>query len=136
MSIPLLRTKLYTPPLRSESVARPCLVERLNAGSRGKLTLISAPAGFGKTTLLSEWADQLGRVEPKARFAWLSLDEGELEVLELIAAGLTNSEIASRLFLSTHTIKVHASNIYGKLGVHSRTQAVARAKVLGILPAA
>jgi LuxR family maltose regulon positive regulatory protein len=62
------------------------------------------------------------------------LSERELEVLQLIAEGLTNPEIASRFFLSLHTIKVHTRNIYGKLGVHNRTQAVARARALGILP--
>jgi len=62
------------------------------------------------------------------------LSERELEVLQLIAEGLTNPEIASRLFLSLHTIKAHARNIYGKLGVHNRTQAVARARALGVLP--
>ena len=61
------------------------------------------------------------------------LSERELEVLELFAEGLTNREIASRLFLSPHTVKTHSSNIYGKLGIHSRTQAVARARALGIL---
>jgi LuxR family maltose regulon positive regulatory protein len=57
MDSPLLRTKLYMPPLRTGFVRRPRLIERLNAGlSLGhKLTLISAPAGFGKTTLLCEW---------------------------------------------------------------------------------
>ena len=62
------------------------------------------------------------------------LSERELEVLELIAEGLTNQEIASRLFLALNTVKAHSSNIYGKLGVHSRTQAVARARALGLLP--
>jgi LuxR family maltose regulon positive regulatory protein len=62
------------------------------------------------------------------------LSERELEVLQLIAEGLTNPEIASRLFLSLNTIKVHCRNIYGKLGVHNRTQAVGRARALGILP--
>jgi len=62
------------------------------------------------------------------------LSERELEVLQLIAEGLANPEIASRLFLSPHTVKTHASNIYGKLNVHSRTQAVARAQALGLLP--
>ena len=61
------------------------------------------------------------------------LSERELEVLELIAEGLTNQQIASRLFLSLNTVKAHARNIYGKLGVRSRTQAVARARALGIL---
>jgi LuxR family maltose regulon positive regulatory protein len=61
------------------------------------------------------------------------LSERELEVLALIAQGLTNREIASRLFLSLNTVKAHTRNIYGKLGVHSRTQAVAKAKALGVL---
>jgi LuxR family maltose regulon positive regulatory protein len=62
------------------------------------------------------------------------LSEREIEVLQLIAEGLTNQEIASRLYLSLNTVKTHASNIYGKFGVRSRTQAVARARVLGVLP--
>jgi LuxR family maltose regulon positive regulatory protein len=62
------------------------------------------------------------------------LSERELEVLQLIAKGLTNPEIASRLFLSVNTVKAHSRNIYGKLGVHSRTQAIARSRILGILP--
>jgi LuxR family maltose regulon positive regulatory protein len=62
------------------------------------------------------------------------LSERETQVLELIAKGLTNPEIASRLFLSPHTVKAHAHNIYGKLGVHNRTQAVTRARTLGVLP--
>ena len=65
-----------------------------------------------------------------------SLSERELEVLCLIAGGLTNAEIAAKLFLSLSTVKVHTYNLYGKLGVHSRTQAVARAQALGLLPAA
>jgi LuxR family maltose regulon positive regulatory protein len=62
------------------------------------------------------------------------LSERELEVLELLAEGLTNREIASRLFLSLNTVKAHTRNIYGKLGVHNRTQAVVRARALGALP--
>lgn len=54
MSAPLLATKLYIPPLRPNLVPRPRLIERLKAGLHRKLTLLSAPAGFGKTTLLSE----------------------------------------------------------------------------------
>jgi LuxR family maltose regulon positive regulatory protein len=62
------------------------------------------------------------------------LSEREIEVLQLIAEGLTNPEIASRLYLSLNTVKVHTRNIYGKLGVNNRTQAGARARALGILP--
>jgi len=61
------------------------------------------------------------------------LSERELEVLQLIAQGHTNPEIAAKLFLSLNTVKVHTRNIYGKLDAHSRTQAVARGRALGVL---
>jgi LuxR family maltose regulon positive regulatory protein len=61
------------------------------------------------------------------------LSDREIEVLQLIAEGLTNPEVGSRLYLSLHTVKVHTRNIYGKLGAHNRTEAVARARALGIL---
>ena len=61
------------------------------------------------------------------------LSARELEVLGLIAQGHTNPEIATKLFLSLNTVKVHTRNIYGKLGAHSRTQAVARGRALGVL---
>ena len=64
-----------------------------------------------------------------------SLSEREIEVLELIAEGLINQEIADQLYLSLHTVKVHARNIYSKLAVKNRTQAVAKGKALGILTA-
>jgi len=54
MTISFLTTKLYIPPVRPELVPRPRLIERLNAGLHRRLTLVSAPAGFGKTMLLSE----------------------------------------------------------------------------------
>ena len=74
MSTPILATKLYIPPPRPKIVLRPRLIERLNEGlsSGRKLTLISASAGFGKTTLVSEWV--AGCERP---VAWLSLDEGD-----------------------------------------------------------
>src|SRR5256714_8006750 len=75
MPTPILATKLYIPPLRPNVVIRPRLIERLNEGLHRKLTLIAAPAGFGKTTLVSEWVEGIER--PRARTAWLSLDEGE-----------------------------------------------------------
>jgi LuxR family maltose regulon positive regulatory protein len=76
MSTPLLSTKLFVPPLRPELVPRPRLIERLNAGMDRKLTLVSAPAGYGKTTLLSEWIHQ-GGTERALPIAWLSLDEAD-----------------------------------------------------------
>ncbi len=72
MPTPILATKLYIPPLRPHVVSRPRLLERLNEGLQRKLTLIAAPAGFGKTTLVSEWV--AGCQRPAA---WLSLDAGE-----------------------------------------------------------
>jgi DNA-binding CsgD family transcriptional regulator len=61
------------------------------------------------------------------------LSERELEVLGLMAEGLSNREIAARLYLAVGTVKVHASNIYSKLDVSNRTQAVARARKLALL---
>jgi LuxR family maltose regulon positive regulatory protein len=61
------------------------------------------------------------------------LTDREQEILELISAGLTNPEIAEELFISPETVKKHASNIYGKLGVSSRTEAATRARDLGLL---
>ena len=66
----ILATKLSIPPPRRHTVLRPRLIERLNEGLYHKLTLISAPAGFGKTTLISQWL--AGCARPAA---WLSLDE-------------------------------------------------------------
>ena len=87
MSFSLLSTKLYIPPVRAGAVARPRLVEKLLSGLQrpGSFTLLSGPAGFGKTTLLSEFiarihqpCEPLVRNEPLVRdAAWLSLDEGD-----------------------------------------------------------
>src|ERR671938_98876 len=72
MATPILATKLYIPPRRPTVVRRSRLIERLNAGLHRKLTLISAPAGFGKTTLAAEWVAGCGRP-----VAWLSMEEGD-----------------------------------------------------------
>src|SRR5215211_2710979 len=61
------------------------------------------------------------------------LSERELEVLQLIAAGKTNRQIATELFVSVGTVKTHINNVYGKLDVHSRTQALARARELDLI---
>ncbi|HET7087963.1 MAG TPA: tetratricopeptide repeat protein, partial [Anaerolineae bacterium] len=95
MSALLLVTKLRIPPARPNRVPRPRLIERLNAGFARKLILVSAPPGFGKTTLLTEWIHALtptpappplpmirergrgGEAGEGVRTAWLSLDEGD-----------------------------------------------------------
>ena len=80
MSTSILATKLYIPPPRPKVVLRPRLVERLDEGLHHKLTLISAPAGFGKTTLVSEWVASCERAT-----AWLSLDEGDNDLARFLA---------------------------------------------------
>ena len=77
MAMPVLATKLFVPRPRPQAISRPRLIEQLSAGVQAgrKLTLVSAPAGFGKTTLLAEWIDQTRRRDPRVRIAWLSLDE-------------------------------------------------------------
>ena len=77
MTRPLMATKLYVPKLRRGLVARPRLLERMGSGADARLTLVSAPAGFGKTTVLAAWlqeASAAGR-----RVAWLSLDAADNE---------------------------------------------------------
>ena len=73
---PLLETKLYIPRVRRGLVTRPRLSERLSRGGESKLTLVSAPAGFGKTTLLAEWLASTP-VARTADAAWLSLDPSD-----------------------------------------------------------
>jgi LuxR family transcriptional regulator, maltose regulon positive regulatory protein len=82
MSAQILATKLYIPPPRPGIVPRRRLLERMNAGPAmgSKLTLISAAAGFGKTTLVSEWIPDCGRP-----VAWLSLDDGDSDLVRFIS---------------------------------------------------
>src|SRR5215471_18075946 len=103
MLTPILATKLYIPRPRLTMVSRLRLLERLNEGLQRKLTLISAPAGFGKTTLLACWLRQndegatmndegseapLRRsslIAHRFKLAWLSLDEGENDPARFLA---------------------------------------------------
>ena len=80
MTVSLLRTKIYIPPTRPDLVPRPRLIQRLNEGLNRKLTLISAPAGYGKTTLLSEWVHQTD-----LNVAWLSLDTEDNDPARFLA---------------------------------------------------
>src|SRR6266702_2099869 len=77
---PLLATKLHRPLLRAHLVRRPHLAERLTQGVMGPLTLVSAPAGFGKTTLLAQWL-----AESDMPVAWLSLEPGDNEPVRFLS---------------------------------------------------
>ncbi len=82
----MLATKLFAPARRPQAVARTRLAERLEAtlAPGHRLTLVSAPAGFGKTTVLSDWVAGLGQTGSGARPAWLSLDEGDNDLTRLL----------------------------------------------------
>ena len=82
MTTSILATKLFIPSTRPGLVPRPRLIEKLNEGINRKFTLISAPAGFGKTTLVTEWLDNLrlnakNENQAETKVTWLSLDEGD-----------------------------------------------------------
>ncbi len=92
MSTPILTTKLYIPQSSAKLVARRSLIKRLNQGLDRKLTLVSAPAGYGKTTLISEW-----NTHSRVRFCWLTLDEGDNDISRFLAyliASLRSIDIA------------------------------------------
>ncbi|GAB4525626.1 MAG: LuxR C-terminal-related transcriptional regulator [Anaerolineae bacterium] len=80
MVMSILSSKLQIPPLRSDLVQRPRLTAHLNTGLQRKLTLISAPAGFGKTTVASAWINESGYPA-----AWLSLDERDNDPMRFLA---------------------------------------------------
>ena len=119
----LLTTKLYFPPARESLVLRPRLVERLQNGLKGPLTLVSAPAGYGKTTLMSEWRAGVGCDYSSA---WLSLDTDDNDstsfLMYIIAALATLKhgfgETTSALLQSTPPLsdRVILSNLINELG--------------------
>jgi DNA-binding SARP family transcriptional activator len=84
LSEPLIKTKLFIPPLRIDRVPRPQLVELLDAGAQRPLTLVSAPAGFGKTTLLTSWA-----AHTNLPVAWFSIDEGDNDPVRFMSYLIT-----------------------------------------------
>jgi LuxR family transcriptional regulator, maltose regulon positive regulatory protein len=87
MAMSMLATKFHVPAPRRQAVARPRLVDFLISESFAdrKLTLICAPAGFGKTTLLSQWVSRVRAADPEVRVAWLSLDEGDDDPTRFLA---------------------------------------------------
>ncbi len=109
---PLLKPKLYIPPLRPELVSRPRLIERLNAGLNRKLTLISAPAGFGKTTLVSDWLHRIragrGAATILPQMAWLSLDENDNDLARFLTYF-----VAALQTLALSSSRVHEGPVEG-----------------------
>lgn len=96
MSLPVVTTKLYVPSPQANSVSRQRLLMRLNEGLKTKFILVSAPAGFGKTTLLSEWVHKgrkatQGDKAPRlpGRVAWLSLDAGDNDLARFLTYLIT-----------------------------------------------
>ncbi len=90
--------------------------------------------GYTRRLLAACQAEQVrlttqGKLQPLVE----PLTERELEILNLIAAGLSNKAIAETLFITVGTVKRHSMNIYGKLGVNSRTQAVVKARALNLI---
>jgi LuxR family transcriptional regulator, maltose regulon positive regulatory protein len=141
--------------LGSRDMALTCLFSALKSGSQlGFIQLfIDEGSAIGpllerakKTTEYKEFINQMqsshvdsvdsthGAMERRSNSGLSEpLSGRELDVMALIAEGCSNGDVAQRLFISVATVKWHTGNIYSKLGVSSRTQAVARAKVLGIL---
>jgi LuxR family maltose regulon positive regulatory protein len=111
-----LATKLYLPPARQTLVARPRLLAQLNEGLRGKLTLISAPAGFGKTSLVTAWQQQ-----SEMPLAWLSLDEEDNEptrfldyliaALQVVDRGLVQETSSLLQAAATPALKVALTSL-------------------------
>ncbi|MEZ4949167.1 MAG: LuxR C-terminal-related transcriptional regulator [Saprospiraceae bacterium] len=86
-----------------------------------------------KLTKPSKKQEELVSLNPEKALEELGLSQREFEVLQLMAKGFSNQEIADELFLSLNTIKSHSSNIFSKMDVKRRTQAIDKAKSLGIL---
>ncbi len=87
MSTPVLATKLFAPTRRPQAVARPRLIEQLDGTLEPdrRLTLLSGPAGFGKTTVLGDWLAHLDELPTSPHVGWLSLDAGDNDVVRLLA---------------------------------------------------
>lgn len=121
MSAPLIETKLFLPPRRPGLVPRARLVARLEAGVARRLLVISAPAGFGKTTLLAEW------LSTRSSVAWLSLDRGDHEpavfwtyvitALRRVAPGIGADELALLALSRPPPIQQVLTTLLNEVGV-------------------
>jgi LuxR family maltose regulon positive regulatory protein len=116
---PLLTTKLHPPAGREQAVVRDHLLERLHAPAGAKLTVVAAPAGYGKTTLLGEWCAN----PPGKPIAWLTLDEGDNDpvvlwsyLIEALTRSCPGLELSAELELGTaHIMDVVLPDIVNAL---------------------
>ena len=95
-------------------------------------TIIGIWVGLTIVKNKSDEEQATDKIDPQA-LQDSNLNNREFEILKLISTGCTNQEIANRLFIALPTVKTHASNLYSKLDVKNRTQAVAKARSLGII---
>ena len=116
--VPIISPKLQIPPSRLQLVPRERLLERLNAGIHRKLSLISAPAGYGKTTLLSEWAARC-----EWRLAWVTLAEGDNDPERFLAY----------LVSAVQTADARLANLDGILGPRFSLQPMSLEAMLAVL---
>lgn len=96
---------------------------RLTAGRQQQVIVREVPVAGAKVFVLDQQKREALSITPR-----------EMEILGLVAEGLSNREIAEKLFVSENTVKTHCSRAFDKLGAQRRTQAVLRAKQLGLLP--
>ncbi|MHB8134971.1 MAG: BTAD domain-containing putative transcriptional regulator [Anaerolineaceae bacterium] len=113
--LPLIKTKLFIPRLCKDYVTRTLLLEKLSRGSKKALTLVSAPAGYGKTTLLAEWINSLQKVDAPVSWAicWFSLDAGDndpMRFLSYLTAALEKVDL--ELSAETQEIIRSSEDIY------------------------
>ena len=80
LPVPIIRTKLYPPPMAPDTVQRQRLMPLAQSAEQSPLTLVSAPAGYGKSTLVSQWLGLLG-----CKSAWLSLDNEDSELTQFLS---------------------------------------------------
>ncbi len=112
MSTPLLQTKLYIPHSQPNLISRPRLIKHLEDGLSRKLTLVSSPAGFGKTTLLSEWIHKCGQP-----VAWITLDQGDNDPSRFLKYFITaalqknEAEIGEEIFSALQSSQPPKSDI-------------------------
>jgi ATP/maltotriose-dependent transcriptional regulator MalT len=149
-SFELVESKLHPPPARAGIVPRTGLIERPLASDAVPVVCVVAPAGYGKTTLLAQWAQGKG-----SRVGWVPVDERDndpavlltyvmvaLDRVEPIDPRVVREQAGTGLdsgcgapagrHVFQHTVKTQAMSVYRKLGVSSRSQAVQRLQELGL----